>query len=264
MPDRAIWTGSISLGLVNIPVKMYIAAKDRIVEFHNLHTTCKTPLSYKRWCPTCQTEVAWEDISKGYQVTKGQYVVIEKAELAALQLKSTKAIEILQFVDAGQIDPLFVEHNYYLVPQEGGEKAYSLFKDVLETTAKAAIGKVVFRSKEHLVAIRPYQRGLIMTLLHYKDEVIPMEKLEELKKLVVIRPEELRLAVSLIDKLTAEFDVAKFKDTYGEAISELIRRKVAGQEIVGKPLEVKPTPTTDLMAALRASVEAIKKKRRVE
>lgn len=260
--NRALWTGSISLGLVNIPVKMYIAAKDRIVEFHNLHATCKTPLGYKRWCPTCQKEVAWEDISKGYKIAKGQYVVIQKVELEALQLKSTKAIEILQFVDAGQIDPLFVERNYYLVPQEGGEKAYSLFKDVLETTAKAAIGKVVFRSKEYLVAIRPYQTGLIMTLLHYKDEVIPMETLEELKKLVVIRPEELKLAVSLIEKLTAEFDVSKYRDVYGEAITELIKKKVAGQEIVGKPLEIKPTPAADLMAALRASVEAMKKRKK--
>lgn len=262
MVNRAIWTGSISLGLMNIPVKLYIAAKDRIVEFHNLHSECKTRLKAKRWCPKCEAEVAWEDISKGYKIAPDKYVVIEKEELEALRLKSTKAIEVLQFVDAGQIDFLYVEKNYYLVPQEGGEKAYSLFHDVLNTTAKVAIGKVVLRQKEHLVAIRPYQNGLVMTILHYKDEVIPMEKLEELKKLVVVRPQELKLAQSLIEKLTYEFNIGKFEDKYIRAVSDLIKRKAAGKEIVAKPLEVKPTKEKDLMSALKASLVAVKKKKK--
>jgi DNA end-binding protein Ku len=241
---------------------MYVAAKDRIVEFHNLCGKCKTRLQHRRWCSSCEREIAYEDIVKGYQIAKGRYVVIEPAELQAIALKSTKAIEIVQFVDAGQIDPLLVERNYYLVPQAGGEKAYSLFHDVLVTSGKVAIGKVVFRNKEYLVAIRPYQKGMTMTILHYKGEIVPLEQLEELKRLVVVKESELKLARSLIEKLTAEFDIEKFKDMYGEAVAELIKKKIAGKEIVGKPIEVKPTPAKDLMEALRASVETIKKKKR--
>lgn len=240
---------------------MYISAKDRIVEFHNLCGECHTRLQYKRWCPKCEKEIAWNDIAKGYKIEKDKYVIIEKEELQALALKSTKAIEIIQFVDAGQIDPLFVENNYYLVPQEGGEKAYSLFKDVLEITAKAAIGKVVMRSKEYLIALRPYQKGLLLTMLHYKTEVIPMEQLEELKHLVLVKESELKLAKDLIERLTGKFDVENYRDEYVEAISNLIKKKVAGKEIVAKVEEIKPTETKDLMQALKASVEIVKKKK---
>lgn len=258
---RALWSGSISLGLINIPVSIYVASKDRIIEFHNLHSECHTPLEYKRWCPKCKKEVAWSDIIKGYKISKDKYVVIDKKDLDALKIKSTKAIEILQFIDVGQIDPLFIENNYYLVPQEGGEKAYNLFRDVLETTGKAAIGKVVLRSKEHLVAIRQYQKGLIMTVLHYKDEIIPMDQIEALKKYVVIKEAELKLAKALIEKLSGEFKIEEFKDEYTKAVEDLIKKKIAGEKIVEKP-EEKIEPTKDLMEALKKSVELVKKKKK--
>jgi DNA end-binding protein Ku len=259
---RALWKGSISLGLVNIPVAIYIAAKDRIIEFHNLCGKCHTPLTYKRWCPHCEREVAWNEIVKGYKISKDKYVVISKKELEAIRLKSTKAIEIVQFIDASQIDPLFMEKNYYLVPQEGGEKAYTLFRNVLEITGKAAIGKVVFRGKQHLVAIRHYKKGLIMTVLHYKDEIIPMEELEALKRMVVIKEAEIRLAKALIEKLSGKFEIEKFKDEYVEAVARLIKKKAAGEKIKEKPIEIEPTPSRDLMKALKASVEAVKKRKK--
>ncbi len=259
---RALWKGSISLGLVNIPIAIYLAAKDRIIEFHNLCGKCHTPLTYKRWCPHCEREVPWNEIVKGYKISKGKYVIVEKKELEALQLKSTKAIEIVQFIDVGQIDPLFIEKNYYLVPQEGGEKAYHLFRNVLEITGKAAIGKVVFRGKEHLVAIRHYKKGLIMTVLHYKDEIIPIEELEALKRTVVIKENELKLAKALIEKLSGKFEIEKFKDEYIEAVSNLIKKKAAGEKVVEKPVKVEPTSSRDLMKALKASVEAVKKRKK--
>jgi len=259
---RALWKGSISLGLVNIPVSLYVSSKDRIIEFHNLCGECHTPLQYKRWCPKCEKEVAWNDIVKGYKISKDKYVVIDKKELEALQLKSTKAIEILKFIDVGQIDPLFIEKNYYLVPQEGGEKAYYLFRDVLAATGKAAIGKVVLRAKEHLVAIRQYKKGLVMTILHYKDEIIPMEQIEALKKYVVIKEAELKLAKALIDKLSGEFKIGEYRDEYVKAVENLIKRKIEGKKIVEKPIEVKPTPKKDLMKALKASVESVKKRKK--
>jgi len=246
----------------NIPVKAYVSVRDRIISFNNLCGTCHTKLQNKRWCPHCEREVPYNEIAKGYKISKDKYVIIGKEELEALQLKSTKAIEIVQFVDVGQIDPLFVENNYYLVPQEGGEKAYTLFRDVLETTGKAAIGKVVLRQKEHLVAIRAYQRGLLMTLLYFKDEIIPMEQLEELKHTVVIKENEIGLARILVDKLSGEFDIDKYRDEYIKAVEELIKRKVAGEEIKEiKPLDIKPTHAADLLERLRASVESVKKKK---
>jgi DNA end-binding protein Ku len=257
---HAIWNGSISLGLVNIPVSIYLAARDRLVNFHNLHSTCKSPLQNKRWCPYHNVEVPWNEVVKGYEISKGKYVVIEKKELQAIQLKSTRAIDVIKFIDAGQIDPLLVENNYYLVPQIGGEKAYTLFRDVLSLTSKAAIGKVVIRSKERLVAIRQYRKGMILTVLHYNDEIVPMEEMEALKRLVVVKDSELKLARILIDKLSGSFDIEDYKDEYEGALVKMIKRKIAGEKIE-KAADIKPTPTKDLMKALKVSVETARKRK---
>lgn len=254
MAQRALWQGSVSFGLVNIPVKLYVAAKDRVVEFHNLHAKCNTPLRQKRWCPKCGLEVAWEDVNKGYKITKDQYAVVTKKELASLALKSTRAIEVVKFVEAGQIDPLLVDKNYYLVPQEGGEKAYHLFREVLSQAARVAIGKVVFRQKEHLVALRPFRKGLVMTILHYKNEIIPIEQLEELKRTVIVKEAELKMAERLVGQLSGDFKLDEFRDEYVRAVTELIKEKVEGKEIVGKPAEIKPTSAQELMEALKESV----------
>jgi DNA end-binding protein Ku len=258
---RSVWNGSISLGLVNIPVKLYKATKDKVVEFNVLCAKCHSPLEYKRWCPNCKKEVAWEEVVKGYKVSKDKYIVLTKEELESISLKTIKAIEIIEFVDAGQIDPLFVSKNYYIVPQEGGEKAYTLFKQVLELTGKVAIGKVVMRNKEYLVAIRPYQKGMLLSILHYKDEIMPMENLEELEKLVVVKESELKLAKALIEKLSGEFDLEKYSDEYSKALKALIEKKLEGKEIEVKE-EEKKEEQVDLLEALKASVQLLEKKKK--
>jgi DNA end-binding protein Ku len=257
---RAIWTGSISFGLVNIPIRVYSATESRVISFNNLHKECGTPLVYKRWCPKCEKEVAYEDIEKGYKITKEKYVVIKKEDLEKLRLKTTKAIEIQEFVDASQIDPIFLEKSYYIVPEETGIKAYSLFVEALRIANKVAIGKVVMRNKEYLVALRAFKKGLVMHILHYIGEVKNIEELSELKNLVTVKEEELKLAQALISKLTEqEFDVSKFKDTYTEELMKLIKAKAEGKAVEVK--EEKVPETKELVEALKASIESVKKKK---
>jgi len=260
---RAIWNDSISFGLVNIPIKIYKAAESRIISFNNLHKECGTPLVYKRWCPKCQKEVAHEDIEKGYKITKEKYVVISKEDIEKLKLKTTKMIEIQEFVDASQIDPIYLEKSYYVVPEETGVKAYSLFVEALRVSNKVAIGKVVMRNKEYLVALRAFKKGLVMHILHYLGEVKDVEEFSELKHLVTIKEEELKLAQALISKLTEkEFDLSKFKDNYTEALMKLIKAKAEGKEI--KVEEAPREEVKGLMEALKASVEAVEKKKKLE
>ena len=261
---KSVWKGSISLGMVNIPVKMYRAAVDRTIKFDLLCARCNSPLEYKRYCPKCKREVSWNEVVKGYKLTKDKYVVLTKEELEAAALKTRKIIEILGFVDAGQIDPLFVSKNYYLVPQEGGEKAYFLFKQALELTGRVAVGKVVMRNKEYVVAIRPYRKGMIISVLHYKDEIIPIETLEELKKPVVIEENELQLAKTLVEKLSGGVDIEKCSDEYSQALKSLIEQKAKGKVIEVKKEEGKSEGVGDLMQALKASIQVLEKRKKVK
>ncbi len=259
---RALFTGTITFGLVSIPIKMYSATEEKEIKFHNLCPHCLSPLKNKRWCPTCEKEVSWQEVKKGFKVSKEKWVVLEKEELERIKLPSTRTIEILQFVDISQIDPIFFEKSYYLVPQEGGAKAYSLFVEALRLSNKAAIGRVVLRNKEYIVAIRPFKKGLVMHILYYAGEIRDIEKLKELQHLVVVSKEELELAKLLISKMTTEeFDVTKFRDRYTEALKELIKAKVEGREFEMKQ-EEKAVEAKSLMEALRASVEEIEKKKK--
>ena len=166
-----------------------------------VHSGCSTPLKYKRWCPKCEKEVGWGDIDRGYPITKEKIIVLKREELERLQLKTIKTIDIQKFVDLTSIDSIFFAAHYYLAPEEGGEKAYSLLRDALSITNRAAVGKVVIHNKEHVVAIRPYQKGLVMTMLHYSDEVLDMDKLEELERLQAPGEKERELARVLIDHM---------------------------------------------------------------
>ena len=258
---KAIFAGSISFGLVNIPIKIYKAVESKTISFNNLHKECHTPIIHKRWCPKCNKEVAYEDLEKGYKIAKDKYVIISKEDLEKLRLKTTKAIEIQEFVDASQIDPLYLEKSYYVVPEETGIKAYSLFVEALRVANKVAIGKVVIRNKEYLVALRAYKKGLVMHILHYLSEVKDIEEFSELKHLVTVREEELKLAQALIAKLTEkEFDLGKFKDSYTEALMKLIKAKAEGKEIKVEVEKVEEAKS--LMEALKASVEAVEKKKK--
>jgi DNA end-binding protein Ku len=259
---RAMFKGSLSFGLVNIPVKLYNATKDKSISFHMIHSECQTPLKYRRWCPKCEREVGWDEIDHGYPITEQEMVVIKKEELEALHLKTTRTIEIRGFVDLMAIDPIYFASHYYLVPQEGGEKAYSLLRDALSVEGKAAVGKVVLHNKEHVVSIRPYRRGLLMNTLNYADEILDIEKLEELEKLPEVGEQERRLATALIKSMSGDFKPEEYEDSYRKAAMQLIKQKAEGVVTpAAKPVEVKAT--VDIMKALEESIRAAKEKRPV-
>lgn len=248
-------------GLVNIPVKAYAATRDRAISFKMLHSECHTPLKYQRWCPACEREVGWNEIDRGYPITKDKFIALTKEELEGLQLKTVKSIDVQKFVDSATIDSIYFSTHYYLAPDEGGEKAYSLLRDVLALTNKVAIGKVVIHNKEHVIAVRPYQKALVMTTLHYPSEVIDIDKIEELERPAVVREKELDLAKALIEHMGGEFKPEEYVDSYRQAVMQLIRQKAEGIEAPApKPAEV--AATVDLMEALQASVQAVKKGQR--
>ena len=256
---RAIWKGAIAFGLVYIPVKLYSPYKERVVKFHLLCPDCKSQIVYKRWCPKCKKEVEWERIVKGVKI--GDTVIpVSKEELEKIKLKSIKTIEITEFIDASQIDPLYIKKNYYIVPEEGAEKAYSLFKEVLELTGKAAIGRVVLRGKEYVVAIRPYRKGLVLSVLYYKSEVVPIENIEELQRLVVVREDELKLAKTIVEKMSSTFEWEKYKDRYREAIEKLLEKKLWKIEEGEEEGEEEEKREGDILEQLKASLKILEAK----
>lgn len=259
---RAIWKGTISFSLVSIPIKIYTATEAKEIEFHTLCNVCHTPLHYKRWCPKCEKEIAWKDIKKGFKISEKKWVILEKEEIDKLKLKSTKSIDVQSFVDISQIDPIYFEKSYYIVPDEAGVKPYSLFVEALRLANKAAIGKVVLRDKEYLVALRPFRKGITMHVLHYLGEIREIDQLSELKKLVIVSKEELELAKALIGKLTEEeFDVTQYKDQYTESLKKLIKAKAEGKKFEVK--EEEPVEEAkSLMESLKLSVETVKKKKK--
>jgi DNA end-binding protein Ku len=248
-------------GLVNIPVSLYPATKDMTISFTLLHSEDHTPLKYKRWCPADDKEVGWKDIDRGYEITKGRFISLTKEELENLQLKTVKNIEVQKFVDLASIDSIYFNTHYYQAPEGGGEKAYSLLHEVLALTNKVAIGRVVIHNKEHVVAVRPYQKGLVMTTLHYSNEVIDINKIEGLEKRVAAKGQELELAKLLIDRMAGEFSPEEYADSYRQAVMQLIKQKAEGIELQpAKPIEAEAT--VNLMKALQASVQSTKKERK--
>jgi DNA end-binding protein Ku len=258
---RSIWTGAISFGLVTVPVKLYSAVQRKSVRFHQLSGKSGVRIAQKRVDPTTGDEVAYEDIVKGYEIAPDQYVRIEPAELESLDPKKTKTIEITDFVALDDIDPIFYDHPYYLAPAAGGAKPYRLLYDAMQETRRVAIAKVVIRQKENLVAIRPMEGGVLgMSTMVFADEVVPPDRLDDLPGDVEATPQEVEMAKLLIDQLAADFEPEKYSDTYREDVLALIERKAAGKEIAVQPaLEEEAKPVPDLMAALKASLDAVQK-----
>jgi len=254
---RAVWSGAITFGLVNIPTKVYGATEEKDLRFTTLHATCKTPLKRPYMCPVCNTPVESKDMIKGYEYGKGNYVLITDEEMDSVPLETGKAVQVLGFVDVDEIGPLFYEKSYYLGPEETSVKPFELLRQALVRTDKVAVAQATLWKKEHLVALRPIGNGLVLTVLFYENEVkgppeIPMTRP------VVIADEELELATRLISELTMEFGPSKYKDRYREALLNMIEAKVAGKEVEVPP-RVEVAPTQDLMAALKASLAAVKK-----
>jgi DNA end-binding protein Ku len=257
---RSIWTGAISFGLVNVPVKLYSAVSKKTVRFHQLHESDGVRIQQKRVCPADGEEVAWDDIVKGYEISPDRYVVITPEELEALDPKKTKTIDIEEFVDLEEIDPLYYDHPYYLLPGQGAAKPYKLLADAMREANKVAVARVVIRTKEQLVAIRPVGDVLAMATMNFADEVVDPDSFDEAPgEDVDTTKRELDMARQLIESLTSKFDPTKFHDEYREAVLDLIERKSEGEEIVLQPAAEEPERVPDLMAALEASLAAAKK-----
>jgi DNA end-binding protein Ku len=258
MAARSIWKGSISFGLVNIPVKLYSATEDRAYSFNQLCPNGHR-IQYKRWCPIEENEVPYSDVKKGYEISKDNYVVLQRSDFEKISIKSTKTIDVKEFVDASELDPLFVEKSYYVGPDsKTPDKAYLLISSILKSTRKVAIGKVVLRDKEQLVALRAYQRGLVMHVLHYLDEIKPMDEIKEISESasnkVKLDEQELSLGKTLVEQLTSkEFDVSDYSDAYAKQLETMINAKAQGKTHVIKEV-AEPAEAKDLLEALKASV----------
>jgi DNA end-binding protein Ku len=257
---RAIWSGAISFGLVNIPVKLYSAVSKKTVRFHQIDAESGGRVRQKRVGPDGE-EIPYEQIVKGYEIGPDRYVTIAPEELEALEPQKTRTIDIEDFVDLEQIDPIYYDHPYYLAPDTGAAKAYRLLVDAMEDSGKVAVARVVLRSKEHLVAIRPRDGALAMETMLFADEVIAAESLEELAAGdgdVQTSDRELAMANQLIDSLASDFEPEKYRDEYRERVLDLIERKAQGETIVIEEPEAEPEKVPDLMAALEASIASAK------
>jgi DNA end-binding protein Ku len=242
---------------VNIPVRVFPATDAAAtISFNQLHRECRSRIQQKKWCPTCQTEVANTDLVKGYEFEKGKYVVVEEDDLAKVKLESTRVINVVQFTDASVIDPVYVERPYYLAPD--GQVAADAFAVMRESMQdKAAVGKVALYGREYLVAIRPRESGLVMYTLRHASEVRAMTEIEELKTVPAkIKPDELKLARQVIGNFEVGGDLTQYKDNYQEELRRIIDAKIAGEEIVA-PMDEAPPKVVNLMEALRQSLERV-------
>jgi DNA end-binding protein Ku len=256
---RPIWTGSISFGLVNVPIKLVSATSPKDVRFHQLHSTDNARIQQKRVCSADGEEVPFEEIVKGYEISAGRYVVIDPEELRAADPEATHTIDIEEFVDLDQIDPIFYERAYYLVPDKRAEKPYKLLAEAMAKTNKVGIATFVMRTKQYLCALRASEGALVLSTMLFADEVVPLAGLEGLNEEdVTLSDRELAMAEQLIDSLGADFEPEKYHDTYRERILDLIAMKAEGQEISAPAVTAAPGAVVDLMAALEASLAAAK------
>jgi DNA end-binding protein Ku len=261
---RAIWSGSISFGLLNVPVKLYSAVARRGIALREIRESDSARIKHRRVAEGTDEEVPYEKIIKAYEITKDRYVPLSKDELASLDPKKTRAIEVQDFVEIAEIDPIYFDSPYYLGPADGAEKAYSLLAQALERSGKVAIARFVFRNKEHLAAIRPGDGVLTLTTMRFADEVVPPEELDDVlpSEKPKIGKREIEMAEQLIDSLTRDFDPSIYRDEYREELLAMIERKAAGEDVVAAPQEDRePTKAPDLMAALERSIAEVKGKR---
>lgn len=255
---RPIWSGAISFGLVNVPVKVFSATSSKDVRFHQLDGKSNSRIKQKRVSAVTGEEVPFEDIIKAYEIAPDNYVTITPEELDALDPKATKTIDIEDFVDLDQIDPVYYERPYYLVPDKGGQKAYALLRNAMRETNKVGIARVVLRTKQYLAAIRPKDDALVMETMLFADEVNSLDELDLPGPDVDVTDREEKMARSLIDSLTTDFEPDKYRDEYRERVLALIEQKASGQAIVAETAAEEAPRVVDLMAALEASLAAVK------
>lgn len=257
-----MWKGSISFGLVNIPIKMHAATENKDVKLRQLHKECKSPIKYEKVCPVCDKEINNDEIVKAYEYAKNKFVVLDDEDLEALRKEQEdRAVEIVDFVKLEDIDPIYFEKSYYLSPNEGGAKAYSLLRSALKDTGKIGIAKMMIRSKEQLAVIRVYENVLVVETIHFPDEVRNVQDVPNVPEETKIGEKELETAKMLIEQLTTEFEPEKYTDEYRTALLNLIEDKKNNEETSTPTLTEKPMPdnVTNLMDALQASLDRAKK-----
>jgi len=261
---RAIWKGSISFGLVNIPIALYPATRREEFKFRLLRKTDLSPVNYKRVAEKDGKEVPWDQIVKGYEYEKGKYVVLKDEDFQRVDVEATQTVDIQDFVELDEIDPIFFYKPYYLEPQKGGDKAYALLRDALKDSKKVGVAKVVIKTREYLAGVKPEDGALVLELMHFADELADTSKLHIPKK-VEIGKREITMAKSLIDSMSSKWNPEKYKDDYREALMEVIEEKVeaGGKEIEEKPKKApKPTKVIDLVSVLQKSLEETGAKRK--
>jgi DNA end-binding protein Ku len=255
---RSIWKGTVAFGLVTIPVKLHVATEQRNVTFHTVHKEDGGRVKFRRFCTVCEEEVPYADVAKGYELPAGEMVVLDDDDFEDLPLSTSRRIEVLQFSPADQIDPIMLNKSYYLEPDPVGVRPYVLLRDALERSGRVAIVKVALRQRESLAVLRIRDGVFVLETMLWPDEVRPADFAFQ-EESVDVRSQELRMTESLIETMVADFDPEQYRDAYREALQEVIEAKIAGKEIIHTEVPAEEGPAADLMAALRASVEAAKK-----
>jgi DNA end-binding protein Ku len=257
MPPRPTWKGYLKVSLVNIPVKVYPATESSAtISFNQLHAECQTRINQKKWCAKCDREVTSAEVVKGYEFEKGRWVVVADEDIAKVRTESTKVINLVQFAGADDIDPMYVDRAYYLVPDGGmAADAYAVMRDGME--GKVGVGKVAIHGREYLVAVKPHKQGLVMYTLHHAAEIRTIEQIDELREVRgKVGPAEMKLARQVIESFEGPLDLADYKDEYQEGLQKIIDAKIAGEEVVA-PEEEAPPKVVDLMEALRRSLDQV-------
>jgi DNA end-binding protein Ku len=257
VPRRPIWTGSLTIGLVNIPVKLYPMIYDSGISFRFLHKSDGQPLKYQKICIRDQKVIPWQEVAKGYEVTKNEYVIFDKEELEAVKPESDKRIRLDKFVDYFSVDPIYFDRSYALMPDKSND-AYSLLLTVLEKKGKAGVGRITLRTKEYPALVHTYKGALVLTTLRYAYDFVDPQVFEELEKLKEPEKAELDLAIKIVTDLSGEFDVTEYKDSYKQKVEELIKKKLKGETVeVEKPVEEE---AKKLMVALRDTIKQLEEK----
>ena len=257
MPPRPTWKGFLKVSLVNIPVKVFPATESAAtLSFNQLHAECQTRIQQKRWCPHCEREVSNAELAKGYEFEKGRYVIVNEEDIQKVRVESTRVINLVQFANASDIDPIYVDRAYYLAPD--GPMAAEAFAVMREGMAgKAGIGKVALYGREYLVAIKPQKKGLVMYTLHHDAEIRSIDQIEELDAVPSkVKPEEMKLAKQVISTFDAELNLKDYKDEYTEGLRSIIDAKIAGEDVVAPEVQ-EPPKVVDLMEALRRSLDSV-------
>jgi len=253
---HTVWKGSISFGLVNIPVRMFTATEERDIRFRQLHKECHTPIRYAKLCPHCDRELEASEIVRGFEYEKGNFVIVSDEDMESLTPETRRNIEILDFVDLAQIDPIYFDKSYYLAPQESGEKAYALLQAAMRNTGKIAIARFTLRNRQSLAAVRIFENCILLETIYYPDEVRPVSQVPALSaEPLPIAEHELKIAEELITNMSTAFEPGKYTDEYRQDLQQLIDRKLEGKEVAVAPAAPRAN-VVDLMQALKASLQA--------